>query len=272
MKQEKQISSKLKIPNRVSHSSIKDYSACPLLFLYRKILYLELPYESVHLHFGKSLHRALELYSNGEKDYNGVFLNTFTPEKLEHKDLAKYYEFRETGLKMLEQYVQQNKSFDWKVTKTEEKATFSNVEDPTTGTKLLFNEITGVIDFETNTGCLGDYKTSGHKYKQEEADSSLQPTLYYLLYWLKHKTLPKKFIYVVFLKKRKKDMIQILETKRTFKDITNLINTINKIYEKVEKEQFQRGHDSSTFCDCYKYEELLRPRKYDRSRTMVFDF
>jgi len=247
---------------RVSHSSVRDYLKCPALFFYRHVLKLELDEKPIHLHFGKCLHRGLELYHKNGADPIQIFKDEFKPDDLADEDTKKYFELLEQGEKMLEYYLQNVDDYKLKlgiqVIKTEEKLMMEQVVDPSTKNKLLFDQLTGVIDFETADERLGDYKTSSHKYTQQEIDESMQPTFYYLLYYLEHGKLPKSFIYIVFLKKRKRDMIQILETNRTMEDITKLVEIINEIYAKVEKKQFDRQHDDSTYCDCLKYEELLK--------------
>lgn len=241
---------------RISHSGARDYLDCPLLFLYRHVLKLELPEKPIHLHFGKALHHGLELLEKEKANPLEVFQKDFTVDLIAREDLAMFLNLQEVGPAILKYHQENQLALD--IVKTEEKLVFSDVKDPATGVKLAFKELVGVIDFETADGCLGDYKTSSHKYKQEEIDSSLQPTFYYLLYYLEHGKLPKSFIYVVFLKKRKRDMRQVLETTRTMEQITELIMLLNDIYSKVERKLFDRTHDQSKFCDCYRFEELLK--------------
>lgn len=241
---------------RVSHSALKDYLECPLLFLYKQVLKLELPEKPIHLHFGKALHRALELLEKDKVEPLPVFQKEFTSDLIAKEDLGTYLNLTEVGAKLIAYYLANKPKLD--IIKTEEKLTFSDVQDPATGLALAFKEITGIIDIETADGYLGDYKTSSHKYTQQEIDESLQPTFYYLLYYLEHKTFPKGFYYIVFLKKRKRDMLQLLTTTRTAKQVTELIILLNVIYSKVERKLFDRNHDESKFCDCYKFENLLR--------------
>jgi RecB family exonuclease len=247
---------KNKIPERLSYSLLKDYERCPLLFFYRHILDLELPIKSVHLVFGKSLHKALELYAAEQKDLDITFKEDFKIEDVEKEELAKFLEYRNTGLAMLEQFKEISKEL--KIVKTEQKILAQDIIDKLTGEKLKFRQLTGIIDFITEDKCCGDYKTSSHKYTQEEVDSSMQPTIYALLYYLTYKELPREFIYIVFLKKRKKDFIQILKTKRSFEDISAFITKANQLYRKIEERDFEKNHDDFGFCDCKQYTELLK--------------
>lgn len=247
---------------RISHSRLKDYLSCPLLFYYRGVLGLKLPEKPIHLHFGKAFHKGLELKHTEKQQSSEVFKKEFTDEELSSDDLQKYLELREKGIDLLHKYDELEdylkEVLGIKIIKSEEKIEASNIKDPTTGTPLAFEEIVGVIDFETEDERIGDYKTSGKPYKQEDIDKSLQPTIYYLLYFIRHGRLPNAFIYIVFLKKRKREPIQVLQTQRTYEDITNLINLMNEVYSKVERKLFDRGHDDGAFCDCFRYDELLR--------------
>lgn len=235
---------------------MKDYLSCPLLYYYRHVLGIELPESPIHLHFGKSLHRALELYEKDKIDPIATFKTEFIADKLKDSDSAKFLELRLKGQEMIVYYLKNKPNYS--IIKTEEKIKMFNVIDPKSKIALKFEELTGIIDFEAEGDILGDYKTSSHPYTQEEVDQSNQPTMYYLLYFLKYKKLPKKFVYIVFLKKRKKDMIQVLETSRNFSDMTKLITLLNEIHAKVENKEFNRGHDENAFCDCFKFDELLR--------------
>lgn len=239
---------------RVSHSAIKDYQSCPLLFYYRRVLEIKLPENPIDLYFGKAFHKGLELLEAKKSNPIEVFKKEFLPDGVENK--LKFYQLRNKGTQLLEEYMQHHPYLEIK--STEKFITKENVVDPTTGTKLKFKQLSGVIDFSTTDNKLGDYKTASKPYKQSDVDKSLQPTMYYLLYYLEYGKLPDAFIYIVFLKKRKSNPIQVLVTHRTMKDITKLIVLMNSIYTKVEQNKFPRTHNEHQFCDCWKYEELLK--------------
>ena len=242
--------------DKISHSALRCYLDCPKLFYFRYYLKLDLPENPIHLHFGKSLHKALELIDH--KKPEETFVQEFSDSKISNDDKTLYLDLRDKGQEMLKYYVSQKDLLFLEIDKKEQMLSFTNVKDPETGKQLKFNRISGVLDFVTKDEIIGDYKTSSHKYTQEEIDASTQPTIYYLLYYLKHGRLPKKFVYVVFLKKRKRDMIQVLETQRSMKDITYLINLCNDTFDRIENKEFERNHDEHKFCDCFKYEEMLK--------------
>lgn len=247
---------------RVSHSAIKDYQNCPLLFYYRKVLKLDLPDKGIHLHFGSAIHKALELYQTEKSDPVKIFQGEFTKDVLSKEEQEKHPELYDKGTELMEYYLSKEQilreDYGIKIVRTERKIIKEKVIDPATKVKMLFKEITGIIDFETEDDRLGDYKTAGKPYKQQDVDESLQPTMYYLLYFLEHGKLPASFVYIILLKKRKREPIQILETTRTMEDITNLINLINDIHRKVELKLYERGHGDDAWCDCFKYDNLLK--------------
>lgn len=244
---------------RISHSAIRDYLSCPALFYYRHILKLRLPEKPVDLAFGKAMHLALELYQKFAVDPILTFCSNFSKDDTDN--IEKYLMLYEKGQDLLKEYLAQQELFKIakiEIVKTEEKLVMTDVIDPKTGTKLLFKELVGVIDFETKDERIGDYKTASKPYTADDILDSMQPTIYYLLYYLEHGKLPESFIYIVFLKKRKRDPIQILETARTFEDISQFILLANDVYRKVENKEFEKTHDEHAWCDCKKYEELLR--------------
>ena len=247
--------------NSISHSALRDYQKCPLLYFYRHHLKIQIPESSIHLVFGKALHYALEMHTKQKMNMVNTFKSAFKPDGLSYEDKLKFNDFMETGILQLKNYegflpgIQQ--MYGLTIMESEKRFELKNIVSPLSKTPLKFSQINGVIDFSTIYKKLGDYKTSSHKYTQAEVDESLQPTIYYLDYWMKNKELPKGFIYVVFLKKRKRDSIQMIETHRTLEDLENLVLLMNEIHTKVELKQFERSHDSSAFCDCYRYEEAL---------------
>lgn len=246
----------------ISHSALRDYIKCPLLYFYRHVLKLEFKYKPLNLHFGSCLHSALEVYERDQKDPLIVFMNQFTPDVLSLEDKLKHEEYHTIGLKMLQQFKDERETlrdlYDLDITSCERRFSLENVVSPIDGTKLKFKRVNGVIDFETKNQAIGDYKTSSHKYKQEEVDESEQPTIYAMEKLFSQGKLPKEFLFIVFLKKRKKDMIQVIKTTRTKEDIHKLILKMNWVYDRIEKELFHRGHGDDAYCDCYLFDELVK--------------
>ena len=87
--------------DRVSYSVLRDYLECPLLFLYRHVLKLELPEKPIHLHFGKALHRALELQQKENADPIAIFQKEFTSDLIAREDLSTYLALIDVGVNLL---------------------------------------------------------------------------------------------------------------------------------------------------------------------------
>ncbi len=224
---------------------------------------LKLPDEPVPLVFGKAFHSALEEMERDHKDPVKVLEREFTKEKLPQIDIEKFAETREEGARLLRYWEEHKEAImtaeKFDITEHEVPFKLKVEKDPLTGQLLNLPSVNGFVDFVTNQGDIGDYKTSSKKFSQEMVDTSDQPTFYYLWHLLERGTLPKSFIYIVFRKKIKKVPIQILRTTRTMKQISDLLASIQEVVLKVEDGQYHIRHDENErFCDCYMYEEMLR--------------
>jgi len=243
------------ILDKISHSMYRDYLSCPKLFYYRHFLKIRPDDKPLPLHFGSALHAGLEAHHKGNGNIIDVFKREFTKDPLNEKDQLKYEDELANGIRLLNKYLEQEAfirdNLDIQVITSEQYFALTDIKN------LLVPKVSGVVDFVTKSGALGDYKTSSKRYKQEDIDSSAQPTFYYLWYLNKFGKLPKEFIYVVFLKKIKKEPIQILSTQRTQEDINNLLTSINEVAIKVENAEFERPPEDQhpRWCDCWKYEE-----------------
>lgn len=246
----------------ISYSAYRDYKSCPALFYYRKVLRLKLPEEPLQLVFGKSLHYALEMFTKEGQDPVKVFEEDFSRDKLPDLDLEKFITAKDDGLRLLEFWKENQKEMlkeaNLKVSEEEVRFKIEVDEDPLTKMKLSIPPITGVIDFITADGALGDYKTSSKKYTQEMVDTSDQPTFYYLAYYIKHGKLPKAFYYIVFRKNIKRVPVQILQTQRTMTQISQLLGDIQEVITAINNREFSGRHEQGAFCDCWKFDEMLK--------------
>lgn len=248
---------------KISHSDIKDYLSCPKLFYYRRYLKIELPYKPMPLTFGSCLHSALEWYEKKGSDPIKLFKKLFTEDKIEDDDMIRYYDEHENGIRLLEHFLEEREDgilSEYEVEQTE-KRFYTRIRKLKVRSKIKY--LSGIVDMIQTDEALVDYKTSSKPYKQEMIDDKrfLQPTVYYLWYYLTYGRLPPYFRYIVFLKKRKREPIQVLDTTRTMDDLISLIKTINSIASKVESKEFPRTHAGYTFCDCFRYEKFLQARK-----------
>jgi len=243
---------------------------CPLLFYYRHVLGIRVAERPIPLVFGGAIHKAVELYEKNGDDPLEVFEDNFEPDKIDYFDrfgrelstrqADDVYETNlENGFRLLDHFVEERETGilkDYEVVSTE-RYFRRRLRHPITHDRVKVRWMTGIVDFILEDGRFGDYKTSGKTYKQATVDESLQPTMYYLWYYLTYRRLPKSFVYIVFLKRRKTNPIQVLETHRTLTQLGELVDLINEIAVKVEKKQFKRSHGEKAYCDCFRYEKLL---------------
>ena len=245
----------------ISYSAYRDYKKCPKLFYYRKVLKLKLPEDPLQLVFGKSLHLALELQVKERKDPVKVFQQDFTRDKLLSLDLVKFLEYEAEGIRLLTFWKEKRKEIMkplGKVSEAEIEFSIKVGQDPLTKLMLDIPPINGVVDFVLDgTNGIGDYKTSSKKYTQEIADTSDQPTFYYLWHLIERGELPKAFYYIVFRKNIKKEPIQVVSTTRTLTQVSNLLADIQSVIHSIDNREFSLRHTEG-FCDCYKYEEMLK--------------
>ena len=238
-------------------------------------MHLKTPTDPVPLVLGKAFHRALELLETKKihpvttftkefqrKNIRGISPSKFQMERDEAIRLLDYWYKNKRGLLALSGFAikESEVPFDLKVEK-----------DPLTKNRLKLPPIHGIVDFVTDNGKIGDYKTSSKKYSQEMVDTSDQPTFYYLWHLLERGQLPKEFVYIVFRKGIKKEPIQILSTHRTIEQVSELLSDIVKFVKKVNnKEYSQRHDDSERFCDCYLYEQMLSVQLW-RNKKSIFN-
>lgn len=238
-----------------------------------------MPKKALPLAFGSALHKGLEEYEKSNADPIEEFEKAFKFEDIawesrgeelsEGDALDKYESEVENGIRLLEYFLQEREKgslSDYEVLHTEKRFK-TPIEQIKPKQTCKIKLLSGVVDVIRSDEKLVDYKTSSKKYHQKDIDESLQPTVYYLWYYLTYGRLPKGFIYIVFMKKRKGNPIDILETHRKMKDLYKLIDIINHVKTKVDKKYFNRNHGQHAFCDCFKLEKYfnsLREISYDQ--------
>lgn len=108
--------------------------------------------------------------------------------------------------------------------------------------------VIGFIDMIDLDGTPIDIKTSGKKWSQEQADTSLQPTFYLAaLEQLQMVKLPAKFKYIIFTK-TKNPTVQVLETTRTHEDIFALYGLVNEVWQAIQREVFMPTDPANWWC------------------------
>ena len=278
----KKMKEKSGIPfGRISASAIRDYLKCQKLFYYRHVLKMRLPTKAVQLVFGSAFHSGIECFYD-DLDPVKVFKAKFKYEEVDwikdnepmstEESMLKFEELLADGIAMMTEWKEKAKAIHKQYNipwKGASEVYFENWwVHPESGARLPI-VVNGKVDRIANNGDILEFKTSSKKYDKERVDTTEQGDVYCFARHndLKLKT-PKFFfdnsnrmIYIIFLKGRKKDRIQVLETSRTVYDFARIYETVDLIIDAVKKnaeKDYKYGEDfMHKYCDCHKYEEQL---------------
>jgi CRISPR/Cas system-associated exonuclease Cas4 (RecB family) len=256
--------------NRITPSMIAQYDSCPLNFYYSSWLGLKLPQSQMHLKFGTAIHNAIaELWTKrnlqlGLDMFSAEFiLDSLAPEdfKTEADRLQKYGEMLHDGKLILTEFFSQLDKFEkidnilpesfelpWKEILTNPETNLDPLEVPLSCRVDLLGKNHHIVDF----------KTSSAEYDIFEARAMPQMLSYAWIYLQKYKVIPTIHI-IVLIKKRKKNKIQHLEIVYRMADLLAFNSKVRSILEGIRNHEFKRPlKDHPYFCDCRKYEEILK--------------
>jgi hypothetical protein len=268
---------------KISPSSLMQYEKCPRLFYYSTLLGLKLPQSMIHLEFGTGIHAAIdEIYKERNSDGSwkhedtpdkakAIFANHFRTKYLETLDsierntmLEKYNEMVDDGLNIIQEF--------WD---TKEKFLTVNgidmVDFELIRKHILFNPETKEpwpiplsyrIDGIAKNDIVIEYKTSSKPYDIFETRASLQALSYALGRYCETGKIPLIY-YIVMIKKRKKDKIQMLRIQYQISDLMLFDAKVRSMLKSIHAGEFDKplkGHEF--FCDCKKYEEMLDYKDY----------
>lgn len=257
---------------RITASMIKCYKSCEKLFYYQYIHNFRLPGKPIPLAFGIAFHEGVEAFYDG-KDPVATFKKLFIKDGIRdiHKPeiMKKYIESFNDGIALME-YWKENAKALHAVNgmsmngKSEEKfKVFWPYPDPA-GVGQLPVEMSGRFDrIDPKLHQIIEYKTSKKPYKQLDVDDADQASIYNFSYYLLNGVWPTEIFYVVFIKGRKNNPIQVLKTTRTKKSIIETYNMIGDILtEVVAKGREERNYRYGlgfmhNYCDCKLYEKAL---------------
>jgi hypothetical protein len=268
---------------KISPSSLMQYEKCPKLFYYGTLLGLKMPQSTIHLEFGTAIHAAIDLiYAQRKEDgtwkddatlevpiatFKSTFLNNYFL-KLDIDDAAqmkeKYEEMIEDGILILQEFWATKEKFltvdgidmvDFELIR--KHVPFNPETKQPWPIPLSYR-----IDGTAKNNIVVEYKTSAKPYDIFETRASLQALSYALGRYCETGVIPTIF-YIVMIKKRKKDKIQILRIKYSLTDLMVFDAKVRSMLQAIEAGQFSRplkGHDF--FCDCIKFDELLDYKEY----------
>lgn len=266
---------------RISATAIRDYLKCQKLFYYRHVLKLRLPTKPVQLVFGGAFHSGLESFYVGE-DPVKVFKSQFKFHMIDWiKDgeqmspdeaMDKFHELNEDGIAMMNEWKEKAEAIhkQYKIPmKGQSEVYFENWwVHPESGVRLSIM-VNGKVDRIASNGDILEFKTSSKRFDQDRVDGTEQGDVYCFARYNDLKLKKPKFFfdhsdrmfYIVFLKGRKGDRIQVLETSRKVRDYARIYETVDLIIDAVKKKEekdYKYGEDfMHKYCDCRKYEEQL---------------
>lgn len=246
--------------NRITQSMVKDYLRCPKLFYYRYILGIRLPMKNIELVFGSAIHKAVEYFYDNKDSHSG-FKQEFKKELIEPFDEKEYRWHQKEGSRLLDEFVSSIEETEryYQISRkgTSEVPFRTWWRDPFSGT-LLPTPVSGRYDRVADDGQILEIKTSSKPYRQNDIDVALQADMYMFSQYMLTKKIPASFFYIVFIKGRKKDPIQVLKTERTKEDFSRIFQTVDLILKNIKGGQFDEGTGfMHKFCECKKYKESL---------------
>jgi hypothetical protein len=263
---------------KISPSSLMCYEKCPKLFYYTTILGLKLPQSMVHLEFGTAIHAAVdEIYSQRNPDgfwkeddtadkAKEVFQKTFKEKYYDKIDddekaamITKYPEMVEDGLLIIDAFWAEKEKFltvdgiDMEEFEIIKKFTPFNPETKEPWPVMLSCRLDGLA----KNDIIVEYKTSSKPYDIFETRASLQSLSYAFAKYCETGRIYTVY-YIVMLKKRKKDRIQVLRIQYDKTDLLMFDAKVRSMLDAIDAHDFRaplKGHDF--FCDCRKFDELL---------------
>jgi len=237
----------MKLDAPLSPSRITQYQRCPLAFYFKYVEKIELEETPVALKFGSSFHSTLKFFWENVQKGKLLGLDELkeaftldwqiaqtvpiawkdeTPEALE-----------ETACVMLQTYLENH--IEPLPPKAVEMSFKVPIINPATGETLNDVQLFRIIDLIDGEGCLVDHKTSAKAFwDYKKAATDVQLSCYALAYHQIYgaDVIPCRFDVIV--KNAKKPSFARIETKRTFKDLSRLYNTIKSVVTGIENEVF----------------------------------
>ena len=257
------------IPGRVgrgiSASAIRTFKNCQKLFYYQYVLGLRLPGKPIQFLMGGAFHKGVEAFYN-KQDPVKEFLKEFKKDELRDFKQKVFDENRDEGVRLMKIWKEQaadiHQTYNIAL-KGESEGRFSTWwNHPMSKARRLPVSMNGIYDRTTASHQILEFKTSSKLYQQDDVDSRDQASIYIYNYYLQHKVWPKDFYFIVFVKGRKNNPIQVLRTERTKEEIVQTYETIelllNSLKGRTEKDfKYGEGWFHENYCECKLFEKSL---------------
>lgn len=261
--------------HRITASMIKCYENCQKLFYYQYVANngkgFRLSTKGIPLVFGSAFHEGIEAAYNG-CDPIEMFIEKFVEDEVRdiNKPVVqqKFFKNRDDGLELIKYWSENAEriSNEWGISMGGASEGYFKVEWPHPEKKnsgILPIPITGRYDRITDKHQILEFKTSKKPYKQVDVDLLVQASIYNYSYFLTNGIWPTELFYIVFIKGRKNNPVQVLKTTRSKESIINTYNMISNMIAEIEEKGNQASNYSygegfmHNYCDCKLYEETL---------------
>ena len=281
--------------DRISPSGLDCYEQCPKLFYYTNWLKLRLEQDKRHMDFGTAIHEALRwVYLEYDNHFGGAweagdfkhvkdaFNKFWTPkmvtqqsfenykstragrESLINSPMELYNYMKKDGYAMLKSYWhdkgQMLVDYDYDLTDFE-VIMRTKICNPENMSECLPIPLSMRIDaINRDKTKIVDFKTSGHKYNEEETRKMIQGQCYVFGHLMKTGELIRKMDYIVLRKELKSEnRIEVVQLEYDEADMMALYIRIKTILHKIVNREFavpNIGH--SQWCQCGEFEEKLK--------------
>jgi putative RecB family exonuclease len=229
-----------------SYSQVSQFLRCPLQYYFERIARLPKPFLPSNMVLGSAVHAGLAEYHRHLKAgqelpkdrVQETFLNTWQRSEaerpLQFKDGDDRSKLLEQGVALLELYQKEPPPQDILAIEQPMTVPLRNSRG-----EFLEKPLVAVVDLLTREDTellVTEFKTSGRKFSESEADSALQAGCYVHAIRERYDE-PAKVRYTVLVK-TKTPTIQRLETVRTDCDLARLGDIVETVERAIEAETF----------------------------------
>lgn len=215
--------------------------------------------------FGSAVHKGIEDFYGGKPN---TFLEDFKRKDITKKEdqpeadfLQEFAEHKELGMKLLTDFVDRQSWLEHvygiSPRGVSEQKFEIEAKNPSTNEPLGLN-LKGTYDRITSTGGILEFKTSKKPYKKDDLDEKPQSWFYPLSFFLERHAIPESFSYIVLLKQRKKEPVQVLQKKLTSDDIDMAFRRLKGVVMQLKMRNWVRGNGRfENNCDCVRFSKLF---------------
>ena len=229
-----------------SYSQLSQYVRCPLQYYFERVAKLPRPFTPSSMAFGSAIHEGLAAFHRGlmhgepitPTEIHAAFRTSWQDNENERpirfRDGESTSDLLEQGVALLETYLAETPPEN--VVAVEQAYV---VPLQTSEGRFLAKPLVAIIDLltrELESLTVTEFKTSGRRYNEFEADTTLQASCYGHAVHQHFDEAPK--IKYTVLVRTKTPAVQHLETGRTDADYTRLGDTVEGIERAIQAKAF----------------------------------